>query len=372
MKGSAVILIVEDKQEYAEGLKRALEREIGDLIFLRKDRDFAHALDDLQLPPDVFIIDLYEDDYTPDAKQTGPELCQNIWKKRFRPMIVNSAFDVDPHVDHRIAKHPFYKYIKKGPSFDDVVDQVKTFIAHAAEVRKIEDEVYAALQPVVQDSAETIWRVLKDGKARSEALMRSARRRVGAMMDLRQVLSDETVLPWEQYIVPPLESDLLMADVLVAEDGKTDDALSYRVVLTPSCDLVLRNGKAKVKALLVGKCVDAKAFCKGMGLKSGNAEQLKKQLVPILTQAQINGYCPLPAYPGMWPEMAIKLRDTEFVAFDAISKPQAKAQFKRVASIDSPFREQIAWAHMQIASRPALPDRNVEPWADSIVAAVNK
>ena len=92
----------------------------------------------------------------------------------------------------------------------------------------------------------------------------------------------------------------------------------------------------------------------------------------VLTQPQTNGYCPLPAYPGMWPEIAINLRDTVFLDFDAISTQEKKAQFKRVASIDSPFREQIAWGHMQIASRPALPDRDIESWADSIVASATK
>lgn len=373
MKESPVILIVEDKKDYADGLSRSLQREIGDLTIFVKDRDFAHALDGLTLPPDVFIVDLYEDDYTPDAKQTGPELCEQIWKKKFRPIIVHSAFDVDPHVDHRLAQHPFYKYIKKGESFDPVVAQVKAFIAHAAALRKIEDEVHTVLQTVVQTSAETIWNALKnaDEKSRTEALMRSARRRVGAMMDLRPVQSDETVLSWEQYIIPPLESDsdLLMGDVLRREDADINDASSYCIVLTPSCDLVLRGGKRKVEQILVGTCVDAKTFCAKAQLKTSNPKALKEQLLSLLTQPQVSGYCPLPSYPGMWPEMAIKLRDNKFLDFTAISTPEKKAQFKRVASIDSPFREQIAWAHMQIASRPALPDRDIERWADSIIAA---
>jgi len=57
--------------------------------------------------------------------------------------------------------------------------------------------------------------------------------------------------------------------------------------------------------------------------------------------------------------MAIKLRDTEFVKFDEVFGAAENRKFNRVASIDSPFREQIAWANMQIASRPALPDREI-------------
>ena len=376
MKESTVILIVEDNEDYAAGLKRTIERAIDDVTIFVKKRDFAHALDDLPLLPDVFIIDLYEDEYTSDAKPTGPELCQQIWKKRFRPIIVHSAFDVDPHIEHRLALHPFYKYIRKGheKSLDDVATQVKGFLADAVELRKIEDEVHAVLQTVIQDTAETIWNTQKDPKARSNALMRSARRRVGAMMDLKPMLTEETVQPWEQYIVPPLDSEhLLMADILLAEDANPEDPSAYRVVLTPSCDLVLRKGKAKVKAVLVGRCVNAKTFFDAVKLNpADNAAALKKPLATILTQAQVNGYSALPAYPGLWPEMAIKLRDTEFLSFDAISSHEKKAQFKRVASIDSPFREQIAWAHMQIGSRPALPDRDIEAWVDGLITAAKQ
>ena len=58
----------------------------------------------------------------------------------------------------------------------------------------------------------------------------------------------------------------------------------------------------------------------------------------------------------------------DFVGFDDIFGD--KQRFERVASIDSPFREQIAWAHMQIASRPALPDRELNSWVEEILAAV--
>jgi len=76
----------------------------------------------------------------------------------------------------------------------------------------VEDEVHAVLQTVIQDTAGTIWKI-PGQKTPSQTLMRSARRRVGAMMDLKQLVSGESVLCWEQYIVPPLEADLLMGDI---------------------------------------------------------------------------------------------------------------------------------------------------------------
>jgi CTP synthase len=367
------ILIVEDNESHAEALKRTIERLIPGVQVRICARNFERALDEYHSArPDVFIVDLYEGGYAPETLK-GPEVCKQIWSKRFRPLIIHSAFDADPHIEHRLARHPFYKYIGKGAadSADQVAAQVNDFLAHAAALRQVEDEVHAVLQTVIQDTAEAIWASQTEPKARAQTIMRSARRRVGAQMDLKPLLSEDMVLPWEQYIVPPLEADLLMGDVLRVKESSAADASAYRVVLTPSCDLVLRKGKAKVPSVVVGKCVDAKYFFGAVGLrKTDSPEVLKERLATILTQPQVNGYCPLPAYPNLWPDMAIKLRDTEFVGFDEVFDTTGKQKFERIASIDSPFREQIAWAHMQIASRPALPDRELKTWVEGILSAM--
>ena len=43
-------------------------------------------------------------------------------------------------------------------------------------------------------------------------------------------------------------------------------------------------------------------------------------------------------------------------------------KFDRVASIDSPFRELVAWSYLQIACRPGLPDRDFSTWAEEILS----
>jgi len=63
--------------------------------------------------------------------------------------------------------------------------------------------------------------------------------------------------------------------------------------------------------------------------------------------------------------MAADLRQLELISFDKISE---EAEFVRVASMDSPFRELISWAYMQTGCRPGLPDRNLDDWCDEIVS----
>ena len=41
-------------------------------------------------------------------------------------------------------------------------------------------------------------------------------------------------------------------------------------------------------------------------------------------------------------------------------------KYYRVASVNSPFREQIVWAHMINSCRPGMPERNMDEWAEGI------
>jgi CTP synthase len=66
--------------------------------------------------------------------------------------------------------------------------------------------------------------------------------------------------------------------------------------------------------------------------------------------------------------MSACLRDLELIPVDGIAGDAAK--YLRVASVDSPFREQIAWAFVQIAGRPAVPDRDLEGWIEEIKSQV--
>jgi CTP synthase len=59
--------------------------------------------------------------------------------------------------------------------------------------------------------------------------------------------------------------------------------------------------------------------------------------------------------------MTACLRDLELIPITEIfSTEEPSPKYERVVSIDSPFREQIAWAYLQIAARPGMPERDAE------------
>lgn len=64
--------------------------------------------------------------------------------------------------------------------------------------------------------------------------------------------------------------------------------------------------------------------------------------------------------------MTVDLKKVELVAISDIALSLSTCgnhPYVRIISIDSPFREQIVWAHMQNSCRPGVPDRDTENWA---------
>ena len=65
--------------------------------------------------------------------------------------------------------------------------------------------------------------------------------------------------------------------------------------------------------------------------------------------------------------MALDLRDLELIPASDVGKDtDTGKKYERIASVDSPFREYIAWAFLQIGCRPGIPPRDMS----SLVAAL--
>jgi hypothetical protein len=188
-------------------------------------------------------------------------------------------------------------------------------------------------------------------------------------MDMQTDSTAQIMYGWEQYIYPPLESSLLTGDVIQLAEGAQTDPSSYRLVLTPSCDLQMNNGKCKVKDVLVAKCSHIDRFT--AAILSGS--KLKKEKLPeflprFLSEPHQGGYIPLPDYGSVLPAMTASLRDLELIPLQNVDASGSGGKsYVRIASVDSPFREFITWAYLQIIGRPGMPDRDLQAWADDIL-----
>ena len=220
----------------------------------------------------------------------------------------------------------------------------------------------------MRDVAPYAFEAFADTDRRMETIKRSGRRRIAALMD-ELSLDGTTLASWEQYLFPPVCDSPQLGDILRKVDGANDDPVSFRVVLTPSCDLVSSGSRdPKVSNVLVAKCCSMNDGLDRTSRKNMGIKKLEDQLPRILTQGYFESVIPFPSLKNRIPTMAADLRDLELIPINDISV--SNGPFRRVASVDSPFRELIAWAYMQIAGRPGLPDRDSASWTKEIIATL--
>lgn len=91
----------------------------------------------------------------------------------------------------------------------------------------------------------------------------------------------------------------------------------------------------------------------------------------LLTPGSLGGFVAFPKLSGRVPTMMANMRDLDLIPFDDVSDRE-DTRFVRVASISSPFRESLAWAYLQSAARPGVPDRDTTSWAKEITASLGE
>ncbi|MFI4893994.1 MAG: hypothetical protein ACIAQ0_11240, partial [Phycisphaerales bacterium JB058] len=183
------------------------------------------------------------------------------------------------------------------------------------------------------------------------------------------VISQRELVSWEQYLIPPIGDSPLSADLLRTRGAAAEDPASYRLLLTPSCDLV--RGRS-TECVLLAKCLPGHQLVETMSLSLKDNKRLDsvdRFRKGALTPGVCDGFVALPKFPGVFPFLTANLKDLEVVPYTAIVPPEGTdAEYDRIASIDSPFREQIAWAYLTTAARPGMPDRDLNAWAESVLS----
>lgn len=184
----------------------------------------------------------------------------------------------------------------------------------------------------------------------------------------------EKLAPWEHYIYPPVGEDILLGDILMKADSDQKNPNNFRIVLTPSCDLVMSGGrKPKVTEILVACCCSIKAALTLINLaENTGVSKLRDRFSSILTQGYSDAMLPLPGLVGRIPCMAANLKNLELLTFEERVIGTREVKYERIASMDSPFRELVSWSYLQVAGRPGLPDRDFDKWTEEILVECQK
>jgi hypothetical protein len=344
------LLFVDDDPSSARSVINSLEGNYDSCIV-----GFSEAEEKIEeWMPNVVVLDLRNGNTETFA---GFEIYRWIWERWFCPIVIYSAYSQE-FVE--FEPHPFVKNVQKGATS---VALIKSALAefsphmkalHDAE-RQMRQQFAIALREVGRyafgDSAA------EEPEQRSDMILRAGRRRLAALSD-RDPRDGKTLASWEQYLFPPVDDDLNLGDIL-KEKGQEGPG-SFYVVLTPSCDLAASGGRTpKVKLVLAAHCCAFREALGLVGLSNISKDSLKRL---ILTQGHYGIMIPLPAFAEI-PHMAANLRDLVLIPLEKIGGEK----YERVASIDSPFREVVAWAYMQVGCRPGLPDRDFDAWSNEII-----
>lgn len=358
------VLVVDDESDVVQVVVEAIEQGIPGAKCVSMT-DFDAAVDRIpELCPDAIVLDLMEGNRSNNLP--GQRTWQSVWESRFCPIVIYTGWegDLTPPIP---PNHPFVKLVTKGSGSEaKVVARLKGFAPALAAIMSLRREVELVIQRVLRDTAGA---GVISGDDESQ-LLHAGRRRLAASMDDPTATTQNALRSWEQYLLPPIGESPLTGDVLRKRGADRTSATEYRLVLTPSCDMVKG---LKPSSVLVAKCESVASLVKSMSLslKSSEREKSEGRLVKeALTQGVWNGWVPLPEFPGHIPHLVANLKDLEVIPFDFVCpEDPASAAFDRVASIDSPFREQVSWAFLTTVARPGMPDRDLQPWAAACVQA---
>lgn len=369
------VLIIDNEEESIRAVRQRLDERDEFESEWCDGFDEARAREKInRFLPNAVVLDLLEEstDGTPSAEQSL-KIDEFIWNVRFCPVIVYSAQPELYPEEH--TEHPFVRTVLKGMDSDlEVVtylDELKPYIEALADA---ENHIRDSLALAMRDVAPYAFEAHSCTTTAKETTLRMGRRRLAALMDEMLIGDQSELRSWEMYLCPPVSTNIQLGDIIQDSHGENDEPDSFRLVLSPSCDMVSNKDRAaKISHVLVARCcsIDQALSCLNWGKISNSKLDDPSRLG--LSRGYIEEIVFLPSLSKRIPTMAANLKQIDLIPIDQIASGQnvddGSQHFVRVALIDSPFREAVMWAYLQTAGRPGLPDRDFKAWSGEIVGA---
>jgi len=354
------VLIVDDKREVVKGIKDHCEDmgwECNVISFDTFDETISTYV------PDAIVLD-WKDDIS--GENRGNELLEKIWATGFKPIIIFSGYADSIFLGEKYQHSSLVKVQAKGDE-EPVIQYLDMIVKFIPVIVNLKDEFNSALIEAL-NSIEPISKT----QCVSDGIMKFIfAKRVSTYFD--KDCADECPPPWIQYIYPPITTTLCVCDIIkkISTDSR-DSVLAigapdeYRLILTPSCDIA----QSHISHVLCAKCYPKECFHKYPLTANPSSKQLG-QIKTGLNTGYKNNCVSLPGFPEVLPYLSANLKQLEFIPLEKIalnsnSISQEHTYF-RVASVDSPFREQIVWAYMITACRPGMPNRDMTLWAKDLM-----
>lgn len=361
------ILFIEDNLDTIKGICDYAE----DHDWQFEKCEFVHANEKIAIfDPELIVMDWM---YDAEAIDEGLSIFNNVYSDNFRPVIIFSAVASTIELPEDMKNTPLVEIIPKGDE-EIVIERINAWKPYITAVRNLKVDLNQSLLSSVQAIDNFLKMETPPGE---DVIKYMLNKRTTYYFD-KEYIGEEPPA-WIQYEYPPIQKSLLVADILRVYSEKTNISApgypeEYRIVLTPSCDMA----RAKPgQTILVAKCTEAIDFSDGIKLGENEAIESKgaQNKIEKISRFLNTGYnysrVALPELPNKIPYLTINLKSIEQISLDEIAISEkalnTTKKYFRVASIVSPFREQIVWAHMINSCRPGMPERDIKAWAKGIL-----
>ena len=363
------LLLIEDNEEAVKGISDYAD----DHGWECQKCDFEKAHEKISLfEPEIIVMDWMFD---ADEVDKGSNIFYEVYHKRFVPVIIFSAVADTIELPEDIKDTPLIEILSKGDE-QVVIECIKKWDPYIKAVNNLHLELNKSLLSSVQ----AIDNFMKMGTYPGDDVVKyMLNKRTTYYFDTEYIGNNPPA--WIQYEYPPVQETLLVADILRCNSDENDiekvgEPKEYCVVLTPSCDM------ARPKAgqiILVAECQEANSFSQDAilskkekkGGDQASCDKKKAGLIRSLNTGYNAAKVALPQLPNKIPYMTIDLKKIKQLVLGEIAISEKKitqdTKYYRVASVNSPFREQIVWAHMINSCRPGMPERNMDEWANGIM-----
>lgn len=363
------LLLIEDLRETVKGIMDYAD-EAG---WEKTCCNFECALETVSsFDPDIVILDWM---YDAEETERGAVIFETIWRERFRPVIIFSALSGTIVLPAEASKNPLVVIFPKGDE-EPVIQAARQWSVYVPAIATLRHDMNSALI----NALRSIELFQTGGYPGAEVFQYMIGKRAANYFNEKDYAGN--LPPWIQYIYPPISTTLLSGDILRKIEPGTDlkapgQPSEYEVILSPSCDL----SNPDDIAVLTARCSDKWAFSGGerytreemAGEHVSKKRSRQEKYAKLLNQGYNQSYVALPEINGVLPHLTISLKSLNYsilkseIVLDKSNIERERYNYYRVASIDSPFREQLIWAHMLNSCRPGVPVRDTMAWAEGVL-----
>lgn len=261
------ILHIEDDEEYrraVQSLESRLRRNLGLEVVIESEADFGRANEVLRNAYDIVILDIVDDAISLDDEENrnaGVSAYTKVRGWKFIPVVFLTG-------NPRHAPQPktglIEVVVKQTGWREELIDAICRIVETRipALLKLMHDRVLDVTNNFMKEFVEDNWTYFTSPQEK-DALAKMILRRLGAAFERESIvelvkaldpkaptpeLDPAVAHPTEHYVIPPITT-FLTAGTLVREDGR------IWCVVTPTCDLIKRNGKAKANRVLLAPLI---------------------------------------------------------------------------------------------------------------------